>query len=558
MHVVPEKKGAAPENQSKIEEEPANGQPAAGRSGAEGDQHSGLQAADGAVRGAGIGRETTVLVPGEDTEYQAQYRLRELSDLQPSHSGFNFQRNPQFPYENDRDYTKLENQNRVIMQAQKSNPRYLITDNPDNTNGPPVVDDKGNALGGNSRVMALQRMAALHPDRWEDYRSALLNDAAHYGIDPKDVEAMKQPVLVRETPDSEGINAQRAITDLNKTGTAALGPNEKALMDSRHVSPETLEVLTHEIDKLGEGGTLARVLSSDAGPEIVNRLVTDGLITDRERPQDIAEGKLTPEGKNRVGRLMIGRLFGNVAEMDGTPPALRNKLEKIVAPLARVEQRPEWDVSAPIRESMALLHVARARNVTRLEDVDAQQGLYGDRKFSPGAYRWAGILKNNSGRALGSAFREYAELESLSRPDTTIGMFAPPPVPQADAFEQAFGSLRGAKGAVEEARQLDAGGTGVDDTGGAGAVSAEPPAEVEPPVKANPLQQAVAKNQAAIEARKAKLGAPPSSRRRACPNSPESAASHSSPAPAGTSTRGTCVSKSTRSTPRTRRARWLT
>jgi hypothetical protein len=78
-------------------------------------------------------------------------------------------------------------------------------------------------------------------------------------------------------------------------------------------------------------------------------------------------------------------------------------------------------------------------------------------------------------------------------------------VPQADAFEQAFGSLRGAKGAVEEARQLDAGGTGVDDTGAAGAVSAEPPAEVEPPAKANPLQQAVAKNKAVIEASKAKL-----------------------------------------------------
>jgi len=456
-----EKKVEKPASGRTIEQEAANEQPAAGRSGAEGDQHSGLQAADGAVRGAGVGRATTVLVPGEDTEYQAQYRLRELSDLQPSHSGFSFQRNPQYPYENDRDYTKLENQNRVIMQAQKSNPRYLITDNPDNTNGPPVVDDRGNALGGNSRVMALQRMAALHPDRWEDYRSALLADAEHYGIDPKDVEAMKQPVLVRETPVSEGINAQRAITDLNKTGTAALGPNEKALMDSRHVSPETLEVITHEIDKLGEGGTLARVLSSDAGPEIVNRLVTDGLITDRERPQYIAEGKLTPEGKNRVGRLMIGRLFGNVAEMDGTPPALRNKLERIVAPLARVEQRPEWDVmSAPIRESMGLMHVARARNVTRLEDVDAQQGLYGNRKFSPGAYQWAGILKNNSGRALAEAFRKYAGMESLSRPDTTIGMFAPPPVPQTDAFEQSFGSLRGAKGAVEEARQPDAGRAG--------------------------------------------------------------------------------------------------
>ena len=70
------------------------------------------------------------------------------------------------------------------MQAQKFKPVYLITDNPDTGNGPPVVDQEGNALGGDSRLMTLERVYAQHPESKGAYRSLLADQAAHYGIDP--------------------------------------------------------------------------------------------------------------------------------------------------------------------------------------------------------------------------------------------------------------------------------------------------------------------------------------------------------------------------------------
>lgn len=401
------------------------------------------EAADG-VRGPGTGHRTSVLVPDSDVEHPATYRVRELGDLKASHHGFSFQENPDYPYTNDRDYTKAENQKRVILQAQKFNPRYLVTDNPDTGNGPPVVDTDGNALGGNSRVMTMQRVYAQHPEASASYRAHLRAQATHYGIDPADIDAMKQPVLVREISRAEAAPMQRAITDFNRTGTAKLGPSEQALVDSKRVSADTLEAIQHHIAKHGEDGSLAKALASDDGIDIVNRLVADGAIAERERPQYVADGKVTPEGKTRLGRLMIGRLFSDVNQFDETPAGIKNKLERIVSPLARLEARPEWDASmnANIRGALQVMQEAASRDFSKLEDLDSQQGMFGARKFGPDAYRWAYVLKNNSMRALGNAFKAYAERESRSRPDTTADMFAPPPVSQAEAFAETIGKLK--------------------------------------------------------------------------------------------------------------------
>lgn len=426
------------------------GEPSATRQVASGDrgpgapeQSAAVQGAAAAVRPARDRRATSVLIPGEDGEYSAQYRVRELSDLQASHHGFSFQKNPRYAYTNDRDYTQTENQMRVVGQAQKFNPRYLITDNPDAVNGPPVVDVDGNALGGNSRVMSLQRVYSQHPEAARAYRQMLLDEAERYGVDPEQIRGMKQPVLVREIPKEEAARAQQAITNLNKTGTAQLGPAEQAIVDSRHVSADTLGYLQQEIERLGEGGSAAKVLAGDAGPEVVNRLMRDGVITERTRPEYIADGKLTPEGKERIGRLMIGRFFRDVKHYDGAPAAVRNKLEKIASPLALLEQRPEWDVAnAPIREGLRLLEEAQAHGLAKLEDLDAQAGMFGESKYSAEAYDWAYRLKNNSEKALGDAFRAYLEMESRSRPGSVPDMFAPPPVSQAEAWAETLGKLR--------------------------------------------------------------------------------------------------------------------
>jgi hypothetical protein len=96
------------------------------------------------------GAATEIRVPGSDQSYPAAYQVRELDDVQPSHSGINFNANEKYALTNDRDYSNKLNQEKVVTNSApgRFDPSYHITDNPDATNGPIVIDSAGHALGG--------------------------------------------------------------------------------------------------------------------------------------------------------------------------------------------------------------------------------------------------------------------------------------------------------------------------------------------------------------------------------------------------------------------------
>jgi hypothetical protein len=301
-----------------------------------------------------LGSPTRVPVPGEGTVYPGKYALRDLSDVQPSHSGISFEPNPAFEHTNERNYSKAENAERVVRQAGAFDPSYLLTDNPDAGNGPPIIDARGNVLGGNSRAMTLQRIYESRPESALAYKDLLEAKAPAFGIDREQVRMMKRPVLVREADQID--NPQQAITDFNKTGTAALSPAERAVSDSRRVSSDTLDYLASKVAEEGESGTLATAMSGKNGPEIINRLVEDKLLTPQEKHSYIDErGVVTPEAKQRVSRLMVGRMFDTPAEFENAPVELRNKLERIVAPLSRVQADDQWDLTPHVKDAVSIV-----------------------------------------------------------------------------------------------------------------------------------------------------------------------------------------------------------
>ena len=166
------------------------------------------------------GADTVVRVPGQSNGYQARYQVQELGDIQPSHNGLNFTPNPKYALSNDRNYGNAANQAKVVQWGTKAqfDPSFHVTDNPDATNGPIVVDQGGNVLGGNGRAMILQRVYKNNPAGAAAYRDLLTQKAGQFGVDPASIAALKQPVLTRVIPDSEfGPNASKAdaITDFN-------------------------------------------------------------------------------------------------------------------------------------------------------------------------------------------------------------------------------------------------------------------------------------------------------------------------------------------------------
>jgi hypothetical protein len=385
-----------------------------------------------------IGRDTNVLVPGETTTYPARYAVRELADVQPSHNPFSFEPNPNYEWSNDRDYSRAQNAARVVQNAAPDtfNPDYPTTDSPTAEHGAPIIDASGNVLGGNSRTMSIARVYQRGGPDVEMYRNAIADKAAQFGIDPAELDRFQQPLLVREL--GGGIDAQRAITDFNKSAPAALSPEEQAVSDGRRLSPQTVQDIAGRLDDLGEEGTLASALRGDDGAAVLNRLVNDGVLTEQEKGGYLDDrGNLTPEAKSRIGKALVGRLFDTPAEFRETTPAVRAKLERIAPNLLRVEGRPDWSLTDATRQAIALSEDARVHKMP-VEDAAAQSVIGGERSYSPEAIDVAKTLEQGPVKAAG-AFRRYANDEALSREGSQSAFFTPPT--RMEAFTDAFRPL---------------------------------------------------------------------------------------------------------------------
>lgn len=389
---------------------------------------------------AAPGSATSVRVPGEDRSYAARYQVRELADVQPSHSGVTFQPNQKYALTNDRDYSNAVNQGKVITNSApgKFDPSYHITDNPDATNGPIVVDSDGHALGGNGRAMILDRVYRYNQQGAAAYKDMLAQKATQFGIDPAEVAKMKQPVLVREINDSEfqqPQSKQSAITDFNKKGTAELTPSERAITDSRRVSQKTLDSIAGKFDERGPDTTLADVLRGSSGTDILDRLINEGVVTPQERAALAGKNELTEAGKERIGKLMVGRFFRDPAQIDSTAPVIRGKLERLAAPVARVDGLGQWDITPKLQEAMDVLEEATAHKVSTVDDLLRQKGLFGDSNtYSADAITLAKRLKADSATSLVKAARQYAQ-DAADSQRSLLG----PGISQEQAFKEAFG-----------------------------------------------------------------------------------------------------------------------
>ena len=385
-----------------------------------------------------FGASCVIPVPGSEACYRANYAFRELADLRPSHDGWSFRPNPEYELRNERNYATPLNAERVLQHVENFNPEYLVNTNPDAVNGPPIVDERGNVLGGNGRLMVLQRVYGSRPGPALEYRALLAGKARQFGL--RSPHHMQQPVLVRVL--ISGYSPEAAIADFNRVGTATLTPAERALADARRISPETLDYLAGEIAELGDDGTLARLLASPRGVRVLERLVEDGVISPAEKAGYFERGQVTPEARQRLTRLTVGRLFADPEDYERAPADLRGKLERIVASLARVEDRPDWSLTSLTREAVAVISESRTRRVSLAQLAD-QTGLFtGGQGYQEPALRIARTLLEPALMAA-AAFRRYAAEGNLARSGGLLA-FIEPPTPQA-AFEAAFGTPFGAE-----------------------------------------------------------------------------------------------------------------
>lgn len=358
---------------------------------------------------AWYGSPVTIFVPDENTRFEARYQVREQEDVVPSHNPITFDHNPDYQPENDRNYKDPENAERVVSHTERFEPGFLVTKSATAVDGAPIIDKNGNVLGGNNRAMAIARVySGMNPGAADRYKAALVAQAAEFGLDPEKISAMRKPVLVRELArELDPGEVPAVVTDLNKTGTAALKPAERALADAYRVSPETLAYVANLLNSVGENATLAQALGDEAG-QVILKLIDDGVVTLGEKPLLLHGNELTTAGKERVANLLIGRLFTSSGQLEAAPPELKQKLLRMVAPLSRITD-PAWNLMPDVRAAVSMLDDAHTRGIKDLGDLVLQGGLFGDdTKYPQKVIALAKFIQKTGQLKLAKAFSEYA------------------------------------------------------------------------------------------------------------------------------------------------------
>jgi len=266
------------------------------------------------------GREATLFVTGIaglDPNQKARYKLIEAGDAIASHDPIAFSKRRDYPEGvQERAYHSAKNEQlKVIANAgAKFNPAYLVNTNPDATNGPPILTPEGHALGGNSRVMSLQRVYNQNPEGAKRYKEELKAQAASFGFTAEDIDALEAPMLVRvyDPQDDSTEELRKLVRAMNESKTAGMEGRTEGRALASKLSDNTLKTIKRVLDKAPKDYSLNRFLTkpSKGLDELVGALFRDGIITPESAPKllRVSDGTLNPQGRDLVQKILVGHV----------------------------------------------------------------------------------------------------------------------------------------------------------------------------------------------------------------------------------------------------------
>lgn len=323
------------------------------------------------VPGAKVGAPTRVLSGRGDLD--GAYALAEAEALVTSHDARTFSPRKDYPEGvQERDYQRDPyEQAKVTKNAARLVAAYLVTDNPDALNGPPVAvlaDGALIVLGGNSRAMTLQR--AYADGRAAEYRAALVERAKVFGLLPTDLDGMKAPALVRVVEAERGRWRDLSRT-LNEAQTQEKSESVDAVSLSHRLSDGTLRLLGEAVD---DDETLGAFLASARARGVVAGLWRDGVITQQTGSRYLVGHDLTEAGRDLVARVIVAKLLPDAVLLDEIGPAMRETIAR-AAPALVGARAAGHDVSDALQDALGDLVDARKRGLS-LAQMEAQGSMF--------------------------------------------------------------------------------------------------------------------------------------------------------------------------------------
>jgi hypothetical protein len=190
-------------------------------------------------------------------------------------------------------------------------PSYLINTNPDATNGPPIITPDGVVLGGNSRVMSTQLVHMRNPEGAKRYKQKLSQDAAIYGFNQEDIDAMTSPMLVRvyEPEQTDRAHMAKLVRAMNENKTQGMDERTAGRAAAAKVSQNTLKTLQKGLDRFSEF-SFNRFMTrpSDALNAFKEALFRDGILNAQNTSQLIRtqDGTFTATGREFLQYMLVG------------------------------------------------------------------------------------------------------------------------------------------------------------------------------------------------------------------------------------------------------------
>jgi len=335
------------------------------------------------VRGKRTGDESIAYSGDGKTKYRLTHQIREMDDVQASNSP-DGRVNPNYDKAlQPRDRDRAASQQQVQRMAQTLNPDMIVYDTHRIGDGSPIIDADGNVLSGNGRTMSMMMAREQFPDNYASYKQRMREEAIKLGIDPAEVDKMKNPVLVRVLDPS--VDREMFAREANASQTLRMSTMEDAKNDRKIMPNSLLASLS-----VRENQDIEAALKSDDNEVFVRTFL--GKLPANERAAITQQtGELNLDGLRRIKAAIYVSTFDSAAGekmaealLESTSPDMRNVqnaiggalpgLSRVKALMKENARDSDLDITRDMAE--AIDFIARVRsNPAWTENVPAARQI---------------------------------------------------------------------------------------------------------------------------------------------------------------------------------------
>lgn len=383
--------------------------------------------------GGKIGAKTHVFYAGADGKpvvLEGEYRLVEADTMIPSHDPTSFKRNDKYPEGlQERAYhSDPAEKSKVRNNAQNMHPALVANTNPDALNGPPILNEDGVVLGGNSRAMSLQLVHQQGKEKAQELKDYLKDYAYQMGLKAEDVEAMKNPVLVRVIK-TKGQDQNLLVRAMNEGFTQGMDPRTMMVAMSRRLDDKALNTLANAMNA---DQTLSEFLDSRESRDFVSELSRVGIIDARNKNQYVNKrtGRLNEDGKTLIERVLVGKLIPDADLLSNTRSSTLGAIARAVPYLVQAESAGKsYSLRENLKDALSAFNKMHdmgyapsakdkdldfALNQVKRSLDDMFEGEHPINKNKKSEALFELLVKKGGPKQLAAVFKEYAKQAKLN------------------------------------------------------------------------------------------------------------------------------------------------